>query len=138
MKTNVPVEHDPETVVNVHAPNPSGLAKLSKSKMAGPPPIVRFAVLNEVIGKLVPISLIVPLVPNIGSVPDSAIPVTAPAQTLDPEKLMQGALLVRASTPPVMLLALRRPPPPSGIGVADRLVVPTLSAIKVNAPNVSP
>ena len=87
----MPVLHDPETVVNVHAANPDGVAMLSRSKIAGPPAIVRFAVLKAVIGNEVPMSLIVPAVPNIGSLLDTVVPVIAPAQVDAPEKAIHEA-----------------------------------------------
>jgi len=134
----VPVLHEPDVVVNVHGENPVGGVIPIKSNIAGPPAIVRFAVLKAAMGSETPMSLIVPVVPNIGSVPDRSIPVTAGgvAQVGDAEKAMQGAIVVTATKPPVMLAALRMPPPPMGIGVADRVADPIARAVRVPAQNV--
>ena len=133
----MPVLHDPELVVNVQSGNPDGVTIFSRSKIAGPSGIVRFAVLKLVIGNEVPISVIVPAVEKIWSMPNRLIPVTAPAQTADPAKLRHGALEVMAKTPPCMLLALRTPPPPSGMAAANISLGPTAKKVKPTIANIN-
>jgi len=111
---------------------------LSRSKIAGPPAIVRFAVLKAVIGNEVPMSLIVPAVPNIGSLLDTVVPVIAPAQVDAPEKAIHEGLVVTATTPPSRLLEVRTPPPPGGIAVANISFDPTANTVKATIANVNP
>jgi len=103
------VLHAPDVVVVVQAGKPDGVEIATKSKIAGPP-TVRFAVLKPITG-VDPKSLIVPVVANMGSTPEIAIGVTAPAQVDDPEKLMHVGALVTAIMLPGELEAFIMPPP---------------------------
>jgi hypothetical protein len=120
VSTNVPVLHDPELVEVVQGANPTGEMMLSRSKIAGPPGIVRLTVLKAVMGKAVPMSLIVPVVPKIGSVPDAIIGVGPPGHPgATPENAIHGVLLDTDTRSPTALATLTTPPPPpTGIGDA--------------------
>ena len=100
MRTKTPVLQDPEFVEVVHAANPEGVMILSRSKVAGPPAIVRFTVWNAVKGVLA-ISLIVPVVPKIGSMPDTRSPVVPEQGEVVPENAIHGLTLVIATSFPV-------------------------------------
>jgi len=128
-----PVLHDPEVVPRVQAGNPVGAGIESKSKIAGPPGTVRLTALKPTIGKLVPISFMVPVAPNakIGSTGLTKIPVLGSgfAQVVAPVKLMQGGTLVTATTFPVTFEALTMPPPLISKTAADRLLIAVTAPI---------
>src|ERR1700704_6689159 len=105
-----------------------------KSHIAGPPPMVRFALLKSMIGSKVEMSLIVPVVPKIGSVHDTTIAVVPLQVVAFPENAMHGGLLLTATRSPVTFDIFMTPPPPSGMGVARATVGPTASTDKAKAP----
>jgi len=115
----VPVLQEPEFVDAVQAEKPEGVMMFRRSKMAGPPPIVKFTVLKAVIGNEVPISLMVPVVPKIGSVPETSIAVVPLQVAGTPENAIQAGMLETATRSPLTLLTLTMPPPPNGMGVAN-------------------
>ena len=122
----MPVVHEPEVVATVQAANPDGAMILSKSQVAVPP-AARATVLKAVNGVL-EISLIVPVVPKIGSTPVTRVAVVPVQGDVTPENAMQGGRLDTDSSFPDMLLRFTTPPPPSGMGVAN-----TLGAIAITA-----
>jgi hypothetical protein len=116
------VAHAPELVEVVQGENPDGVMMLSRSKNAGPPATARFTVSKAVIG-VVAISLMVPVVPKIGSVPDTKSSVTPVHGEVTFEKAMQAGKVDTPTRVPPTLLRFTTPPPPSGMAVANTLGV---------------
>jgi hypothetical protein len=132
VSTKLPVVQDPEVVDRVQVGKPVGAIILSKSQVAVPP-VVRLAVLKAIIGNVVPTSVIVPVVPKIGSPPETNTAVVLLHVVILPENAIQGGLVLTDTNLPDTFDRFSTPVPLVTIGLPNTAAGPMVITATVKA-----